>query len=1154
MPEARRGVTFSLGGKTPASGDEMSDTQGGEFMDPNIFSSPTYSAGVRASNRRAQVIPGSIEIRSSLRRRSTGIPSPVRYPVKSDSDVEEETEEESGSGSEDEDEEDQNSEDEDDEEEDDTNEDDDGDDSDDDSDDVEGAIPLQRRFEKVVGTAAPIFFEQEPPARKPFERVFIAPPPEPSDIDEPVVLAAAQEKLKRGSSTMGTTLRSSLKAKRRKIISPIVSPIVPKDDPSVVMQPEYDGPYQLEDLPDPVYDSDGSLIVPSSSEKGSDYEDSIQKPKSTRKSPQKPLPSVSAKIKPRRGRSATPIVGLDTVPELPESMDIDAPAIPYTPSPRKRRTPAKGQSSTARVDTKLPARRERGNKRTAVSLPAALPQDGLESSPGALPEAKDEPTTPRRSARLPVPATDKPTKTHPRGWDVSSSPFLENPDIHRSSSIRRQPSSPEPLSNASFKSLINENTRLNAQLTQLESENEKFIGLAEVLGEIAFTSADQPMKEIEEVRLSLAQTDHPAAEVIDYLIEELLLKRTELSEARESEGKSWTQAQELREENDSLKEKIVELHKHSGSKDSKMQSDTRKASVPKSTTKPRAASAASPQLEKTPSSGSPHHRRRRSKRHSGGADNDALNSLGAIAALAGALAALDPAGEFTDQRAESIRHQIAVLQAREALRLCRIEAAAKAANPQDITDRDAEIARLNALIAAGGGGGDADSANLRLRLREAQRRLDGFKQFPEDISLNIAQITDAAIVTEWNEIYANIMTVCAINYSARPGFVNFDYDASDAAGELTSIYLRDVTLRQRTCSQRINIARKTGLYDYRTQVSAAIFYRILIDEIFNPIHYMLTLRFQDPSQRWKHKKQLKFAYEANDFFRNQTQGWFQERSSWSLRKEEALAERMEQTEPPGFRKRIRPNFNYFRKIENTNLADNGDIRSVLVLRAKLMHAIFSASEDSLGDKSKELRDCVSALIRDTLRPFRLPPAPVPADGLAVDGLAADGLANPLTNGGLKFAIWNIIKRSYLLALNISFQPTVIFAHNDELLSMMYFDATIMEDNDATDGLTPAQLAAHHAATETISRGLPRMETTRKVDVVVRPTLSKKGIQTDGAQFDVRGWTTLCPASVVLAPIITAAYVPYDVPDAVAEAEADAAADDADADADAGAGG
>lgn len=930
MSEAKRGVTFALGGKPPASSDEMSDAQGGEFMDLNIFSSPAYSAGVRASNRRAQVTPGSIEIRSSFRRRSTGIPSPVRYPAKSSSDVEEETEEESGLSSEDEDEdsgdqgsESQSSEDEDDAEVNDTNED-DGDDSDDDEDDVEDAITLRRRFEKEAGTAAPIFFEQEPPARKPFERVFIAPPPEHSDTDEPVVPAAAQEKLKRGSSTMGTTLRSSLKAKRRKITSPIVHPIVPKYDSSVVMQPEYDGPYQLEDLPDPIYDSDGSLMVPSSSEKGSDYEDSIKKPKSTRKSPQKPPPPVSAEIKLRRGRSATPIVGLETVPELPESMNIDAPAIPHTPSPRKRRTPAKGQSSTARVDAKLSTRKERGNKRTAVSLPAALPQDGPESSLGALPEAKDKPTTPRRSARLPAPATDKPTRTHPRGWDVSSSPFLENPDIHRSSSIRRQPSSPEPLSNASFKSLIDENTRLNAQLTQLESENEKFVDLAEVLGEIAFTSADKPMKEIEDVRLSLAQTDHPAAEVIDYLIEELLLKRKELSEVRESEGKIWTQAQELREENGSLKENIVKLDKHTGSKYSKMKSDTGKSLVPKSTTKPRAASATSPRLERTPATGSPHHRRR-SKRHSGGADTDALNASAAIAALTEALVALDPAGEITDQRAESIRHQIAALRAREALRLCRIEVAAGAANPQDITDRDTEIARLNALIAAGGEGGegDADSANLRLRLREAQRQLDGFKQFPEDITLNIAQITDAAIITEWNEIYANIMTVCSINYSTRPGFVNFDYNASDAAGELTSIYLRDVTLRERTCSQRINRATKAGLYDYRTQVSAAIFYRILIDEIFNPIHYMLTLRFQDPSQRWKHKKQLKFAYEASDFFRCQTQSWFQERSSWSLRKEEALIERTEQTEPSGFRKRIRPNFNYFRKIENTNLADNG---------------------------------------------------------------------------------------------------------------------------------------------------------------------------------------------------------------------------------------
>jgi hypothetical protein len=934
MSEARRGVTFALGGKTPASGDEMSDAQGGEFMDPNIFSSPAYSAGVRASNRRAQATPGSIEIRSSLRRRSTGIPSPVRYPVKSDSDVEEETEdeEESSSGSEDEDSgdqgsEDQNSEDEDDEEEEDTNEDDDDDDSDDDSDDVEDAIPPRRWFEKEVETAAPIFFEQEPPAKKPFEKVFIAPPPEPSDIDEPVVPAAVQERLKRGSSTMGTTFRSALKPKRRKIISPIVSPIVHQDDSSVVMQPEYDGPYQLEDLPDPVYDSDGSMIVPSSSEKGSDYEDSIRKPKRTGKSPQKPPPRISAEIKPRRGRSATPIFGLETVPELPESMNIDIPAIPHTPSPRKRRTPVKGQSSTARIDTKLPTRRERGNKRPAVSLPAALPQDGPQSLPGALPEAKDKPTTPRKAARSPLPATDKPVRTHPREWDVSSSPFLENPDIHRSSSLRRQPSSPEPLSNASFKSLIDENARINAQLTQLESENEKFVGLAEILGEIAFTSADQPIKEIQEVRLSLAQIDHPAAEVIDYLIEELLVKRTELSEARESEGKSWTQAQELRDENDSLKEKVVELRKHSGSKDPNIQSDTRNASVTKSTTKPRTASAASPQLERIPSSVSPHQRRRRGNRHSGGADTAALDALGAIAALRGALAALDPGGEFTDQRAESIAHQIALLQAREALRLSQAEVAAKAANPQDITDRDAEIARLTALVAAGGGGGRGgdgpDSANLRLRLREAQRQLDGFKQFPEDISLNIAQITDAAIVTEWNEIYANIMTVCSINYSARPGFVNFDYDASDAAGELTSIYLRDVTLRQNTCTRRINRAAKAGLYDYRTQVSAAIFYRILIDEIFNPIHYMLTLRFQDPSQRWKHKKQLKFAYEANDFFRNQTQGWFQERSSWSLRKEEALAERMEQTEPSGFRKRIRPNFNYFRKIENTNLADNG---------------------------------------------------------------------------------------------------------------------------------------------------------------------------------------------------------------------------------------
>lgn len=188
----------------------------------------------------------------------------------------------------------------------------------------------------------------------------------------------------------------------------------------------------------------------------------------------------------------------------------------------------------------------------------------------------------------------------------------------------------------------------------------------------------------------------------------------------------------------------------------------------------------------------------------------------------------------------------------------------------------------------------------------------------------IKEISDRWFEMQWDELYDQVTILCEINYRGRSDHLPFDYVKSAAEDELISYYLRDTVLSENAMHDRINSVTEIFGHTYRAKVAVAIIFRILVEEIFNPIRFLLNMRFPD-SNRWKSKLQFKQAFEELDnpkIPRAATRRGFQEKESWCTR-QAAITDR-EVYRPSRQRD---GNFNYFKQIEEADYDgnDNGKV-------------------------------------------------------------------------------------------------------------------------------------------------------------------------------------------------------------------------------------
>lgn len=183
----------------------------------------------------------------------------------------------------------------------------------------------------------------------------------------------------------------------------------------------------------------------------------------------------------------------------------------------------------------------------------------------------------------------------------------------------------------------------------------------------------------------------------------------------------------------------------------------------------------------------------------------------------------------------------------------------------------------------------------------------------------IKEISDGWFAMQWDELYDQIAILCQINYRARVDHLHYDYGKSAGREELLSYYLRDVVVSESSMHFRINSLTEVFAYTYRAKIAIAVIFRILVEEIFDPIRFMLYMQFPDPT-KWKTKLQFRQAFEHLDnpkFPQAERMRGFQDRESWCTRKATEIDKEVYRP-----RRHKDMNFNYFKQIEERDYDGN----------------------------------------------------------------------------------------------------------------------------------------------------------------------------------------------------------------------------------------
>jgi len=186
----------------------------------------------------------------------------------------------------------------------------------------------------------------------------------------------------------------------------------------------------------------------------------------------------------------------------------------------------------------------------------------------------------------------------------------------------------------------------------------------------------------------------------------------------------------------------------------------------------------------------------------------------------------------------------------------------------------------------------------------------------------IHDLPDDYFLRQWNDLYDNVRAWCTTYYSFQEHSTLVDYEAMVHDVQLLGFYVRDVLIHRDYVPQFLNNVNGT-LPTGRADVATAIVFRILVEEIFEPVRFMIRLRFTDATQRWKLKKQYKIAFEVRDMSANAYQPRFQSKESFLERKRKQppmgypYPEVNEDGPPP--KKRVKSSlqkFNFIRTFED----------------------------------------------------------------------------------------------------------------------------------------------------------------------------------------------------------------------------------------------
>ncbi|PWW72491.1 hypothetical protein C7212DRAFT_348110 [Tuber magnatum] len=436
-------------------------------------------------------------------------------------------------------------------------------------------------------------------------------------------------------------------------------------------------------------------------------------------------------------------------------------------------------------------------------------------------------------------------------------------------------------------------------------------------------------------------------------------------------------------------------------------------------------------------------------------------------------------------------------------------------------------------------------ASPRDLLRLARLRTERLRMMPSPelrqfaISLQkeaipaIHDLPDDYFFRQWNDLYDNVRAWCTTYYSFQDHSTLISYDSLVGGVQLLGFYLRDVLLHRDYVPQFLNNPSGT-IPTGRADVATAIVFRILVEEIFEPIRFIIGLRFTDATQRWKFKKQYKIAFEVRDMSNNAYQPRFQDKESFLERKRKQditgypYPDIDEGGLPP--RKRIKSSlqkFNFLRTFEDdepvgTSRDNDGNspcmiqdlyytklkLSDDIILntsRAKFMRTIFSLSTDPTNPQFKEMRSNVSNLIIDTLNPLghtRIPGRPAVPRSFNPDGTVAKAAteavpevrdatwrANPRIH---KASLWDIIKRAYDLAIMMRCQRTNIHPLMHDLPSMMSFDHRHFTIVNYPENVTPVERASMDAWFARSSPGPVVVGCARKPICEVLPALLRRG--------------------------------------------------------------
>ena len=384
----------------------------------------------------------------------------------------------------------------------------------------------------------------------------------------------------------------------------------------------------------------------------------------------------------------------------------------------------------------------------------------------------------------------------------------------------------------------------------------------------------------------------------------------------------------------------------------------------------------------------------------------------------------------------------------------------------------------------------------------------------------IHDLSDDYFFREWNDLYDNVRAWCTRYYSFQEHSRVLDYDTMVHEVLLLGFYVRDVLIHRDYVPQFLNNLNGT-LPTGRADVATAIVFRILVEEIFEPVRFMIGLRFTDATQRWKIKKQYKIAFEVRDMGANGFQPRFQNKESFLERKRKQSEygyphpEINEDGPPP--KKRVKSSlqkFNFIRTFEDDEPAgttrDNdgkhpppvykifAELKSLddIIMntsRAKFMRTIFSLSTDPTNPQFKELRSNVSNVIIDTLDPLgrtRIPAVPARDAVAAIPEVnGATWRADPRLH---KASLWSIIKRAYDLAITMRCQRTNIHPLIHDLTSMMSFDNNQFTIVNYPEAIPPVERAAMDSWLAHSSPGPENIGCSGRPVCEVLPALLRRG--------------------------------------------------------------